>query len=171
MKSNKTPVKCYIAAFNNPKIDPFLQSQGFTRGMICFAIPAFGILFRCRTEGGMADLEFSAFFSLLEFVSTKLKDEKISSVQVCSSSPNLVFSFTKDSAQMAPGSARRQLLAKYSKAMTISVAYVKPTENKALLSPAEYASVPTGQTVKLNIDPAELGKVEFRPFQKGVKLS
>ena len=104
-------------------------------------------------------------------VSTKLKQEKIASVQVCSSNPNLVFSFTKDSTRLAPGSTHRQLLAKYSKVMTISVAYVKPAENKALLSPAEYASVPADQTVKLDIDPAELSKIEFRPFQKGVKLS
>ena len=116
--------------------------------MICFAIPAYGILFRCRTEGALIELEFSAFFSLLEFVSTKLKDEKVGSVQVCSSNPHLVFSFSKVSTRMAPGSAHRQLLAKYSKAMTISVAYVKPPENKALLSPAEYASVPANQTVK-----------------------
>ncbi|UCD62778.1 MAG: hypothetical protein JSW34_08405 [Candidatus Zixiibacteriota bacterium] len=139
--------------------------------MICFAIPDYGILFRCRTEGSLLDLEFSAFFSLLEFVKSKLKEENIRNVEIYSSNPTFVFSFSKNSASMPVGSARRQLLSQYLKAMKIAVSYVKPVANKALLSPAHYPSLPADQTVKLNLDPADLNRVEFKPFQTGVKVS
>ena len=90
MKDKKPPIRCYVAAFTNARIDSFLEDNGFSKGMICFAIPAYGIMFRCRTEGRLIDLEFSALFSLLEFVKSKLAEEKIRSLQVFSSNPEHV---------------------------------------------------------------------------------
>lgn len=170
MKTEKTSLKCYIAAFANAKMDPYLEVNGFSRGMICFAIPDYGILFRCRTEGRMIDLEFSALFSLLEFVKSKLEGEKVKDVQVLSSSPELVFSFSEKSPHMRKGTARRTLLDQYARAMRISVAYAKPSDNRALLSPAEYPSLPADKEVKLDIDKKELARTEFKPIQKGVKI-
>ncbi len=138
--------------------------------MVCFAIPAFGIMFRCRTEGSLIDLEFSALFSLLEFVKSKLKAEKIGSVQVYSSNPELVFAFAENSPHMKKGTARRTLLNQYAKTFRIAVGYVKPSENRVLISPAEYPSIPSDRTVSLDYDPGELKKIEFKPYQKGVKI-
>ncbi len=170
MKAKKLALNCYIAAFANSRLDPFLESNGFSRGMICFAIPAFGILFRCRTEGRLIDLEFSALFSLLEFIKSKLGGEKVGSVKVFSSNPELVFAFTEKSPHMRKGTPRRTLLDQYAKAMRIAVGYTKPAENRALVSPAEYPSVPAGREVRLEIDKGELNKIEFKPFQKGIKI-
>ncbi|UCE25841.1 MAG: hypothetical protein JSU74_07305 [Candidatus Zixiibacteriota bacterium] len=163
-------MKCYIAAFANRRLDPFLESNGFSRGMVCFAIPAFGIMFRCRTEGNMIDLEFSALFSLLEFVKSKLKAEKVGAVQIYSSNPQLVFSFAENSPQMKKGTARRTLLNQYAKAFQIAVGYVKPSENRALVSPAEYPSLPSDRTIDLDYDTVDLKKIEFKPYQKGIKI-
>jgi len=170
MKTEKAPLKCYIAAFTNAKMDPYLESNGFSKGMICFAIPALGILFRCRTEGRIIDLEFSALFSLLEFIKSKLENEKVKSVQVLSSNPELVFAFSDKSPHMRKGTARRALLDQYARIMRIAVSYSRPVENRALLSPAEYPSLPVDRNVNLDIDKNELTKVEFKPIQKGIKI-
>ncbi|UCG60595.1 MAG: hypothetical protein JSV52_09685 [Candidatus Zixiibacteriota bacterium] len=170
MKNKKPAVCCYIAAFTNARLDSFLEDNGFSKGMICFAIPTYGIMFRCRTEGRLIDLEFSALFSLLEFVKSKLEGEKIKSLQIFSSNPELVFAFTEKSPHMRKGSSRRTLLDQYAKSMQIAIGYSKPAENRALTSPAEYPSVPNDRVVKLNIDKSELTKVEFKPFQKGIKI-
>ncbi|MEW6413467.1 MAG: hypothetical protein AB1483_13510 [Candidatus Zixiibacteriota bacterium] len=170
MTEKKPQLKCYLAAFNSPRLDPFLESNGFSKGMICFSIPAYGILFRCRTEGELLDLEFGALFSLLEFVKTKLSDEKIGSVQILSSNPQLVFAFTENSTLMKPGSVRRKIVEEYAKKFKIAIGYVAPADNRALVSPAEYPSLPVDQNVKLSFDAEELRKIEFKPFQKGVKV-
>ena len=170
MSKSDKPLRCYIAGFNNSRLDPFLESRGFSRGMVCFAIPAYGILFRCRTEGRVVDLEFGAIFSLLEFINTKLKDEKIKSVQIYSSNPEAVFAFTENSPHMREGSPRRLLLNGYAKKMKIAVGYVKPNDNRALISPAEYPSLPADKSVALHIDSRDLKRVEFKPFQTGVKV-
>jgi len=170
MKQSIKPLQCYIAAFNNTRLDPFLESRGFSKGMVCFAIPAYGILFRCRSQGRVVDLEFGAIFSLLEFIKTKLQGEKIKSVQVYSSNPELVFAFTENSPQMRKGSARRLLLNEYARLMKIAVGYVKPADNRALISPAEYPSLPADKTVALNFDSSDLKRLDFKPFQKGIKI-
>lgn len=170
MKAEKQSLKCYISAFANSKLDTFLESNGFSKGMVCFAIPAYGILFRCRTQGSLINLEFSAMFSLLEFIKTKLEGEKIKSVQVYSSNPELVFAFSENSPHMKKGGSRRMLLNEYAKLMRIAVGYIKPVDNRALISPAEYPSLPKDKTVSLSIDAADLKKTEFKPFQKGVKI-
>ncbi len=170
MSEKKPQLKCYIAAFNSPKLDPFLESNGFSRGVICFSIPSLGILFRCRTEGGLLDLEFGALFSLLEFVKSKLAEEKIASVQIFSSNPQLVFSFTENSTYMKTGSVRRKLLEEYARKFRVAVGYIAPVDNRALISPAEYPSLPVDKNVKLNFDPEDLKKIEFKPYQKGVKV-
>lgn len=170
MKVKRSPVRCYIAAFNNPRIDPVLEREGFSKGMICFAIPDFGVLFRCRTSGAILDLEFGALLSLLEFVKTKLKDEKIKEVQVLSSNPQMVFSFAGKADASEASRLRRRLLGEYSRELKVALSYVKPVENRALVSPAEYPSVPVGKDVHLSVDSDELTKTEFKPFQKGVKI-
>ena len=170
MDKAKRPLRCYIAAFTNASLDPFLESRGFSKGMVCFSIPDYGILFRCRTRGNSIDLEFGAMFSLLEFIKTKLTNEKIKSIQVFSSNPELVFAFTEKSPHMKKGSARRSLLDQYAKLMKIAVGYTKPVDNRALVSPAEYPSLPKDKNLDLEFDRTELGKTELKPFQKGVKI-
>lgn len=170
MKVKRAPLKCFIAAFNNPRIDPVLERQGFAKGMVCFSIPDYGVLFRCRTSGSILDLEFGAMLSLLEFVKTKLSEEKIKQVQVLSSNPQLVFSFAGKSDVASADKVRKRLLGDYAKDFKIAIGYVKPPENRALTSPAEYPSVPVGKDVHLNMDTAELSKTEFKPLQKGVKI-
>jgi len=109
-------------------------------------------------------------FALLEFINTKLKDEKIRSVQVHSSNPELVFAFTENSPHMREGSPRRLLLNEYARKTKIAVGYVKPTDNRALISPAEYPSLPADRRVALDLDSRDLKKIDFKPFQTGVKI-
>lgn len=170
MSKPDKPLRCYVAAFHNTRLDPFLESRGFSKGMICFAIPAYGILFRCRSTGPVVDLEFSAIFSLLEFIKTKMHDERIKSIRIYSSNPELVFAFTENSPHIQDGSPRRLLLNGYAKSMKIGVSYVKPAANRALVSPAEYPSLPLGKRVALQFDSKDLNRVDFKPFQKGVKV-
>ncbi len=162
--------KCYICGLINRQIDPYLEANGFTHGILSFSIPDFGILFRCRTEGQPIDLEFAAFFALMEFIRGKLTDQQISSIQVFSSNPEFVFAFTGESPHLKPGTARRKLLDEHAAKVKIAIGYIKPLENQALVSTADYPSMPEGHRIHITYEPPEFKRVEFKPFQKGIKL-
>ena len=170
MAENKKIIKCFIASYLHPDQDPVLKEHGISNGLISFAIPNFGVVFRCLGEGDILTMEFSLFFSLLEFIQTKLKDENIKSIQVLSSNPHFVFSFSKYSEALKDGTAYRQLLDKYMKKMSIQIAYVKPQRNQALSSIVDFPSMPTNKKVELAVNKDELSKVEFKPLQKGLKF-
>ena len=170
MKKPDWPVQGYTAAFHNHSIDPALEHRGFTRGMIVFAIPSFGVLFRCRAEGPVVDLEFGAFFALLRFVKTRLTGVRVESLQIFSSNPEFVFSFTGKSRHLSQQSERTRLLTEYSKHFKLSVAFVEAIENKALVSPADYPSLPHGTEISLKPGGEDYEKSSFRPFQKGLVI-
>jgi len=164
------PVKCYIAGFHHPQMDPFYESNGFARGITLFAIPSHGILFKCRVDGDRTDLEFAAFFALLRFISTKLKDEKIKQVMVLSSDPEFVFSFAGRGRHIGKGSARDRLLREHSQNFKISVSYVQPQNNAALTPLADFPSIPRDRKPVLRPDTDDQNRHEFKPIQRGIKI-
>ena len=170
MKSGKEPIVCHISSYRNRDIDPVLERNGFCHGMVTFAIPSLGILFRCRADGARLDLEFGGFFSLLKFIKTSLKDEKISNIRVLSSDAEFVFAFTGNSHHLVKGSERDRLLREYAKGLKISVGYVEPHRNQTLISPDDYPSIPTDRQASLKPDPEDARKAQFKPFQRGIQL-
>ncbi len=170
MASERAPVTCFIAGIVNREIDPTLQEFGFTHGIIIFAIPEFGILFRCRAEGDPVSLEFGAFFALLRFIRTTLNQTPMDRVQICSSNPELVTSFNGQGRYLAEGTAWAKMLAEYTKSIQIDVRYVEPIKNRCLLSPADYPSTPAGAKPVLKPDLKPPTRLEIKPIQKGIKL-
>ncbi len=170
MKNTDAPTKCYLAAFHCPELDSALARRGLCQGIICFAIPELGILFRCRAGGELVNLEFGAMFALLKFVKTKLREQKIRTVQIYSSNPEFVFAFTGNSRHLKHGSARMKMLTEYNKELVISMAYLEPVDNKALICSAEYPSMPVSRSISFNSLDENLSKTSFKSFQKGIRL-
>jgi hypothetical protein len=170
MKTSGSPLNVYVLSFRNKRIDPFLESKGFSRGMVAFAIPSLGIVFKCRAEGELLDLEFGALFSLLEFVRTSLKAEKIKEVRVFSSNPKFVFAFTGVSPHLAKGSTREKLLREYARGLQLAVGYVETHKNRTLVPPVDYPSLPAERKSPLRPALDDMMKSEYMPFQRGVKF-
>ncbi len=170
MENKEISLKCYVAAYHNRELDRSLEEKGFTTGMIAFAIPDSGILFRCRAEGSLVDLEFGAFFALLRFIRTRLSQINIQSVQVLSSLPEFVFSFDGKSPHLANNKERKKLLVEYGKSLGLAVGYIKINNNAALVSTADAPSLPPQRQITLAPDPAEKKKPDFRPFHTGLEL-
>ncbi|MBN1212449.1 MAG: hypothetical protein JXA92_07710 [candidate division Zixibacteria bacterium] len=170
MTTEDKNLDCYIGAVQNRSLDPYLEKNGFSRGLTTFAIPALGILFKCRVEGDPVELEFAAFFSLLKFISTSLAREKITALRVFSSLPEFVFSFTGKGKHLAQDSPKYKMLKQYSAKYTIAIRYIEKEKNRSLISPADYPSLPENQEVKLDFDLDEKKKINIKPFQKGIIL-
>ena len=163
-------VDCYIGTVWNRSLDPYLEKKGFTRGLTTFAIPALGILFKCRIEGDLIELEFAALFSLLKFISTSLAKENITSLRIFSSLPEFVFSFTGKGKHLSEGSPKYKILKQYSARYKIAISYIEKDKNRSLISPADYPSLPDNQEVKLDLNIDEKKKISIKPFQKGIIL-
>ncbi len=163
-------LKCYTASFVGSTMDPLLAEKGFARGIIIFAIPEFGILFRCRALGTATDLEFAAYFALLRFIKTRLADQQVKAVQVLSSNPEFVFSFTGKSVHLNNNEERKKLLREYGREFKLAVGYIRPTDNKALISPGDFPSMPAGARIELSPDQSERRQPAIKPFSKGIDL-
>lgn len=170
MKSANKPQKAFIASYLISDMDPFLRRHGFLQGMILFAIPDLGVLFRCRATGNRVDMEFAALFSMLRFLKTRLKSPKVKEVKVLSSDPEFLFAFSGKSKHLRKGSERLRLLQEYSKKLKIEVGYIKISKNKALISTADYPSAPADSSIKLFHDKSEPVRTTFKPFQKGINI-
>lgn len=162
-------LKCYIATSCREAADPYLAERGFAAGVVSFAIPDYGILFRCRVSGAPIDLEFGAYFALLRFIRTRLSQEKIKAVQVHSSNPEFVFAFSGKSPHLVKDEERRRLLNEYSREFTLAVGYIPPLDNRAVLSPVDLPSVPQGAKIALSPGTPER-RPAIRPFRRGVDL-
>ena len=161
-------VKCYIAAPEIRRMDPFFEAQGFSRKLLIFAIPSLGIVFRCRADGDPIELEFGAFFSLLRFIEDRLPQADIRQVEVYSSNPEFVFSFASRGGHLSEGSSRKKLLKEHSSRMGISVKYIAPQKNIALTSSADYPCLPLNRRILLKPGPTDRDKIEIKPIQKGL---
>lgn len=170
MTEKTKSTKCYIASYAYPKQDSVLKQHGISGGLICFSIPGLGIAFRCLAQGENLKMEFSTFFSLLEFIQTKLKNENIKSVEVHSSNPQFVFAFSSYSDFLKEGTTYRHLLNSYMKTFSIQIKYVKPQLNQALYSASDFPSLPVDKKIDMEMNKEEMNKIEFKPFQKGIKF-
>ena len=168
-----TPVKsspAYIASVIREHSDRYLHEHSFCRGMVIFAVPDYGVLFKCQAEGRKIDLEFGAFFSLLRFVEKSMAGEKIGKLCVYSSLPEFVFAFSGQSRHLAPDSERMRLLKERTVKLGASVSYIEPSRNLALCSPADYPAVPKGKKVVVLSTLSDDTRKLFRPIQKGIRI-
>jgi len=170
MHKQASSLRCYIASTLLTNLDPFLEREGFCHGLVMFAVPEIGLMFRCRAEGERIDLEFGAFFSLLKFLKTYLVKDAARELYVCSSNPEFVLSFRPISRHLAKGTTREVLLRDYLRDYLIQVGFVESQNNRCLTSPVEYPSLPEGFKTILKPNVRSDKRSEFKPFQRGIRL-
>lgn len=164
------PTRCYIASVCDRMSDETLVKAGFSRGLLLFAIPGLGIMFRCRANGSPLSLEYGALLALLEFIKSELSREKIEKLLILSSNPNLVFQLGQKEKAAEKPSAFRSLFAELSRKYEINVAYVEPVRNHAYCPAADFPSLPKGTISSLWPGREKWTKLSFKPLQKGIRL-
>ena len=170
MSDEARVVDCYIHALSRPLQEVYLEVNGFSRGMILFAIPHYGVLFKCRAGGDLLDLEFGAFFALLRFVKTSLAGERIRKIRVNSSNPRFVFTLANRGPLIVARPGRRKMLEDYLSKFDIEVRLVPRSRNQAQLSPTDLPSIPREQTSPLKPRAGSRSRGHFRPIQKGLMI-
>jgi hypothetical protein len=142
---------------------------GIARGLVHFAVPSLGLQFRARVEGTMVDLEFAAFFSLLESLRSRLRQKSPVKLHIASSNPQFVYSFAGGGKHIPPRSERYLLLQEYQTQFDITVTYILRSRNRALLPPADLPATPTDENSEVDsTDNAADGR--FGDLERGIKL-
>ena len=171
MEKQDNQLICFVSSILNDEIDPYLEKNGLTKGLVIFSIPSLGILFKCRVEGEPIELEFAAFFSLLKFIETSFGKKKVKAIKVFSSNPEFIFSFSGNSKHLSKGSEKFNLLRQYANKISIAVGLVDRIKNRALTPTGEYPSLPADRELNINMDfIGKKKKNSFKPFQKGIRL-
>lgn len=170
MKTNPALLNCYIASLVRDSGDEYLKSRNLLSDLAIFAVPAYGILLKCPMVGEILDLEFAAFFALLKHLTTDLKEEKVKDIQVLSSNPQFVLSFTGQLPHLLEKTERRKLLLSYGRKLNISVGLVQTFRNQAFLPLPSFPSIPPGKDSLTMKFYAANSAPEFKRFQKGIRI-
>ena len=165
----KDIIKCYVSGNHIP--------NGIKEGTVSFAVPEYGVLFRCGAEGAKAELEIIAFLTFLRFAEHNKDIFKSRTIHVYTDFPLLVYLMNKGVA--APDLAAVVNEAeKYAKELKFEVKWIDPKENRAAGSIADIPAMPVDSKIKIktfaNLDiarpHAESDKTPGKRSVGGIKI-
>jgi hypothetical protein len=124
--SVQAKTKCYIS------VKTLLQNKEKTQsGLVSFAIPDLGVLFKARYVGTHYELEYVSLLALAHFIEQNgeaFKDQKLS---IFCSSPLLVYQMTANTLCQKEVERHRNLALAYKKKLGFSLSWVPETQNPA----------------------------------------
>ena len=100
-------------------------------GLISFAIPDLGVLFKTRKFGSHHQLEYKGLLALLRFVELNHKSFPNQKLNVLSSSPLLVYQMNENSLCQREVERDRNLALAYKRKLKFSLSWVPGVENRA----------------------------------------
>jgi hypothetical protein len=134
-------LKCFVSGRHLPG-----DSQ---HGVVSFAVPEYGILFRSLAKGGRADLEIIAFLSFLRFAEHNIEIFKRKQLNIFTDFPILAF-IVNDESRSIPGvEAVRQEAAKKAKVLRFEVVLIDTESNRAAGSADDIPVMPIGSSLKI----------------------
>jgi hypothetical protein len=101
-------------------------------GLISFAIPDLGILFKTRDFGSHYELEYRSLLALLRFIEANEQAFRSQKLNVLSSSPLLVYQMNESSLCQKEVRIDRNLALAYKRKLKFSLSWVPEGENRAL---------------------------------------
>jgi len=116
-------LKCYVAG---SKPDNTSKS-----GIISFAVPEYGIIFRCGVEGTLTDLNIIAFLTFLRFAEHNKDIFKKRELHIFTDFPLLVYLMNDGSASVKGLGAVRKQAEKYARGFLFKVKWINRRDNRA----------------------------------------
>jgi hypothetical protein len=150
-------LKCYVSG-------RAIQGQQNV-GVVSFAVPEMGILFRCSASGSRADLEFIAFLSFLRFAEHNQELFKKRELHIFTDFPILMYLMNNNVQPGLEGSAVLKEASRAAKYVTYKVKWIEERMNRAAGPASDIPDMPADVKIKiktfanLNLQkpPADLG--------------
>ena len=123
----KPELKCYFS------IKVSEQEKGRRQnGLVCFAIPEVGVLFKTRSIGSFFELEYISFLSLLRFLELNQKAFENLKLSILCSSPLLVYQMNENSGCQREVQQLRNLVLAFKRKLNFFLSWIPEGENRAL---------------------------------------
>jgi hypothetical protein len=101
-------------------------------GLISFAIPDLGVLFKTRDFGSYHELEYKSLLLLLRFIEPNDKAFRNQKLSVLCSSPLLIYQMNENTLCQKEVEPDRNLALAYKRRLKFSLSWVPESENRAL---------------------------------------
>ncbi len=140
------------------------------QGTVSFAVPDYGILFRCQAAGARADLEMAAFLALLRFMEHYQALFKNHRVRILTDFPLLVYLMQNGDPVNERLVAVRERAQHYGKGFDFTVAWIDEEHNRAGRSIADLPAMPAEVGLKVKrslrafVHAAEVGSSDWPLF-------
>jgi hypothetical protein len=136
-------IKCYIAAKTNLR-DRIVRQHG----LISFAIPDLGILFRVRAFGSHYELEYMSLLSLLRFIELNRSAFENHKINIYSTSSLMVYQVNQNAFCQKEVEKHKNLAVAYKNTLKFSLSWIPESANKA-----------------------ESGMLDLPPFKSSLKMN
>lgn len=138
-------IKCYTSG------RPFSADGG--RGIISFAVPDYGILFRCRGEGTRTELEIIAFMSLLRFAEANKELFHKKELHIHTDFPLIVYLLNDPKTASGKLGAVATRARQYAREFIFQATWVDPRDNRAAAPILTIPDLPaeSGQRLKSSL--------------------
>jgi hypothetical protein len=124
--SSEPKLKCYVAAKTNLRDKSISQN-----GLISFAIPDLGILFRVRGLGSHYELEYMSLLSLLRFIELNRSVFEKHKIKIYSTSSLMVYQVNQNAFCQKELEKHKNLAVAYKNTFKFSLSWIPESENKA----------------------------------------
>jgi hypothetical protein len=119
-------LRCYISAQTNLQNKEKKQT-----GLVSFAIPDFGVLFKARYLGSHYELEYISLLALAGFIERNAKVFKGQKFSFLCSSPLLVYQMTQNTLCQREVERHRNLALAYKRKLDFSLSWIPESQNPA----------------------------------------
>jgi hypothetical protein len=155
-------MKCYFFGSN-------LHADKLTknRGIISFAIPDYGVMFRAQYEGNRYECEYAAAIALIRFLQLNEEPFKGKSIKLHTDSPIVVYQVNNRISTTRTLQRFRDLIFFYKRKMNFELVWVPASMNRASNPIAEIGTNP--QSPKFNyeiFDESTKRKIIHKPQSK-----
>jgi len=123
---NEPRIKCFISAKTN-RPDKSLRQNG----LVSFAIPDLGILFRASFLGSYYELEYISLLTLLRFIELNRESFKNHKIDIYSTSSLLVYQVNQNAFCQKELEKHKNLAIAYRNILNFSLSWIPDTENRA----------------------------------------
>ncbi len=141
MSGMKDVIKCYVSG------KPIPNRPG--EGILSFAVPEYGVLFRCGVEGRRADMELVAFLTFLRFAEHNFEIFKTKEIHIFTDFPILVYMMNGGAVMGGGAEAIKQQADKYARGLQYAVKWIDEKANRAIQSVNNIPEMPRNAKVKI----------------------
>ena len=137
----KDTLKCYVSG-----IKPDNKSK---TGIISFAVPEYGVMFRCEVEGTATDLQIVAFLTFLRFAEHNKDIFKKRELNIFTDFPILAYLMNEGNIQGKGLEAVKNQAEKYARGLHYKVKWISQKDNRASGSLQDIPTMPEGSSLKI----------------------